>query len=315
MYLNPNFIKSVPANFEGRDFVVGDIHGCYDELGKLLMHVNFDPKSDRLFSTGDLIDRGPRSLDCFSLLEKKWFYSVLGNHEDMFLDNLKMINNNTPNKLSIDEIKYVIELSQYAKYITQLPLVYEIEHLLLGKVYIVHSEILPEHIKYFPDFEKNEKTPSQEYEKMFNDMQEYDFSNLIQEFFDGYRDKQLDYKLKQKLLWSRKVVSSFYKKHKDSINNGDFSFMKGEHFEQKMKIFCGHNVVPFPMKIGQQYYIDTGAALGYSSKELNTHLFTRFGHEFFTLSMVDITTGMCYACITSPDKRHNILRLENSLYT
>ncbi len=128
------------------------------------------------------------------------------------------------------------------------------------------------------------------------------------------RNKTVDYKLKQKLLWSRKVVSSFYKKHKEDINSGDFGFMKDENFEQDIKIFCGHNVVPFPMKIGQQYYIDTGSALGYSSKEVNTHLFTRFGHEFFTLSMVDITTGVCYACISSPDKRHNILRLENSLY-
>ena len=46
------------------------------------------------------------------------------------------------------------------------------------------------------------------------------------------------------------------------IDEGDFSFMKLNTFHQETKIFCGHNVVPFPMKIGQQYYIDTGAALG-----------------------------------------------------
>lgn len=67
---------------QGRDFVVGDLHGCVDALRYLLREIEFDPICDRLFSVGDLIDRGSQSEDALALLDKPWFYSVLGNHED-----------------------------------------------------------------------------------------------------------------------------------------------------------------------------------------------------------------------------------------
>ncbi len=43
----------------------------------------FDKNIDRLFSVGDLIDRGPDSLKCLRLIDEPWFYPVVGNHEDM----------------------------------------------------------------------------------------------------------------------------------------------------------------------------------------------------------------------------------------
>lgn len=76
----------LPANAAGRDLVVGDIHGCYDELQALLRQADFDTAKDRLFSTGDLIDRGPNSADCIRLLEQPWFHAVRGNHEQMMLE-------------------------------------------------------------------------------------------------------------------------------------------------------------------------------------------------------------------------------------
>jgi serine/threonine protein phosphatase 1 len=70
------------SNLEGRDFVVGDLHGCVDALRYLLRVTEFDPARDRLFSVGDLIDRGSQSEEALALLDKPWFYAVLGNHED-----------------------------------------------------------------------------------------------------------------------------------------------------------------------------------------------------------------------------------------
>jgi serine/threonine protein phosphatase 1 len=92
--MNENFINSVstplirtvPANNQGRDFVVGDLHGCRALLDRLLDFVRFDTKNDRLFSVGDLIDRGPDSMGCLVLLKEPWFYAVRGNHEEMLLD-------------------------------------------------------------------------------------------------------------------------------------------------------------------------------------------------------------------------------------
>ncbi|CAG9231973.1 Diadenosine tetraphosphatase and related serine/threonine protein phosphatases [Paraburkholderia tropica] len=70
------------ANLHGRDFVVGDLHGCVSALEQLLAAVEFDTGRDRLFSVGDLIDRGEQSERALALLEHDWFYPVLGNHEE-----------------------------------------------------------------------------------------------------------------------------------------------------------------------------------------------------------------------------------------
>lgn len=66
-----------------RVFLVGDLHGCYSKLMRELMKVDFDFSRDLVVCTGDLIDRGKKSLDCLKLIEKPWFESVRGNHDDL----------------------------------------------------------------------------------------------------------------------------------------------------------------------------------------------------------------------------------------
>lgn len=307
MYINVKFLKTIPANYEGRDFLIGDLHGCYDELMKLLNYVKFDSQFDRLFATGDLIDRGPKSRECLELLSKPWFFSVLGNHEDLLITKIKDIENDKISHLGVEEMSYIHSLSQYMNSIYDMPLVLEIEHLLLGSIYITHAEILPEHLTEFNNLD------SIDYNVYFNMMQKNNFQDQIKNFFKKYKSEYISHELKQKLLWSRKQISSYYKTHSKSILNNDYSFLN-EKTKTELKVFCGHNVVPFPMKVGQQFYIDTGAALGYSNKELSSYLFETLGHEFFTLSMVDLSTGLCYGCVTSPENRGKILKFENSLY-
>ena len=74
-------------NPAGRDFVVGDIHGMFPALRELLALVRFDEERDRLFSVGDLIDRGPCSREAIDWLAKPWFHAVRGNHEQFLLDS------------------------------------------------------------------------------------------------------------------------------------------------------------------------------------------------------------------------------------
>lgn len=81
-----NPIQTFEPNEHGRDFVVGDLHGSLSSFQNLLKHLNFDRTKDRMFSVGDLIDRGPDSPGCLELLHEPWFYSVLSNHEQMMLD-------------------------------------------------------------------------------------------------------------------------------------------------------------------------------------------------------------------------------------
>jgi serine/threonine protein phosphatase 1 len=78
--------KHYGDNEAGRDFVVGDIHGCTEALQVLLAEANFDTEIDRLFAVGDLADRGPDSIGALALLQEPWFHAVRGNHEQMLID-------------------------------------------------------------------------------------------------------------------------------------------------------------------------------------------------------------------------------------
>ena len=79
-------IQRVDRNPRGRDFVVGDIHGEFSRVRAALKRLDFDPASDRLFCTGDLVDRGPESPAVLEWLAQPWFHSVCGNHEAMLLE-------------------------------------------------------------------------------------------------------------------------------------------------------------------------------------------------------------------------------------
>jgi len=84
-----NTLLKLDKNTQGRDFVVGDIHGQTSKLMQALKDLDFDSSVDRLICTGDLIDRGSESAQALALLDENWFYSVLGNHEYMMVCALK----------------------------------------------------------------------------------------------------------------------------------------------------------------------------------------------------------------------------------
>jgi len=80
--------KHFEINEEGRDFVVGDLHGCKALFLNSLKDINFNGEIDRVFSVGDLVDRGADSMGCLELLYKPWFHSVLGNHDRFFIEGI-----------------------------------------------------------------------------------------------------------------------------------------------------------------------------------------------------------------------------------
>lgn len=75
-------IAKYSKNEKGRDFIIGDIHGTFSRVEKALAKIGFDGTVDRLFSVGDLVDRGAESERVIEWLNKPWFFPVRGNHED-----------------------------------------------------------------------------------------------------------------------------------------------------------------------------------------------------------------------------------------
>ena len=64
-------------NESGRDFVVGDVHGCFRTLER--DHVRSEPRP--LFGVGDLVNRGPHSEEALGWIEQRFDAVVLGNHD------------------------------------------------------------------------------------------------------------------------------------------------------------------------------------------------------------------------------------------
>lgn len=82
-------LRKFEENTDGMDYFVGDLHGCYDALMEKLEVIGFNFETDRLFSVGDLIDRGEQSKECIKLLEEPWFFAVRGNHDQFMIDGVE----------------------------------------------------------------------------------------------------------------------------------------------------------------------------------------------------------------------------------
>lgn len=134
-----------PLNETGRDFVVGDIHGMFQHLTQLLEKIEFDEAHDRLFSVGDLVDRGPESKNALEWLDKPWFYACRGNHEQFAIDS------DDPEQLDV-WVNYnggewwmdldIEEKEVFRTRFIQLPMALEVETR-WGRVGIVHADVPP----------------------------------------------------------------------------------------------------------------------------------------------------------------------------
>lgn len=123
-------------------YAIGDIQGCYDDLMGLLEEIQFDQGKDRLWFTGDLVNRGPDSLRVLRFVRDLGdnAISVLGNHD---LHMLALAEGYAPHHRSdtLDEILNAPDREDLLNWVRQQPLLYHDEKLHFT---MVHAGLPPQ---------------------------------------------------------------------------------------------------------------------------------------------------------------------------
>ena len=193
---------------------MSDIHGMYDKFLAMLECINFSDK-DELYILGDVIDRGPQSLETLDyIIGHKNIHLIKGNHEEMFTDyfengmsSLWYHNGGDITHSQIIKRSYIYEESLY-RYIKNLPYCRVVD-----KFILVHAGV------FFPE----------------------NHNNMSLEEFLQWQDEETS-------LWSRGNIHSekVFKDYKivcghtpvQSINN-DYDNVKIIHSPGHIYIDCG----------------------------------------------------------------------------
>lgn len=123
-------------------YAIGDLQGCYTELQDLLNKINFDETKDQLWFVGDLVNRGPESLECLRFVKSlgKKAKTVLGNHDLHLLAIANKVRQ--PHRSdTIDEILNADDAEELLNWIRHLPLLVHDEEL---KFSMIHAGLPPQ---------------------------------------------------------------------------------------------------------------------------------------------------------------------------
>ena len=117
-------------------YVVGDIQGCDEALGRLLAAVDFGP-ADRLVAVGDLVNRGPANLAVLRRMRAMGGESVLGNHDLHLLARLWDLAQAKPSD-TLDDVLEATELDTLQAWLLHRPVLLEV-----GTDVVVHAGLHP----------------------------------------------------------------------------------------------------------------------------------------------------------------------------
>jgi bis(5'-nucleosyl)-tetraphosphatase (symmetrical) len=122
-------------------YIVGDLQGCYSPLCQLLDRVKFDPVTDTLWLTGDLVNRGPESLECLRFVKSlgKSVTTVLGNH-DLHLLAVAQAGIAPKRKDTLTDILEASDRDELLDWLRHQPLMHVDER---RKLALVHAGIFP----------------------------------------------------------------------------------------------------------------------------------------------------------------------------
>jgi serine/threonine protein phosphatase 1 len=262
----------LPANSQGKDYIVGDLHGCFSLLERLLNAAHFDESKDRLFSVGDLIDRGPESLRCIQLLDEAWFYAVRGNHELMMAEffDTYLLQGSIADLSSADENGFLeyggdwvkryfladeqcmtAEFDRCLNMTLHLPLIYVVGE---GKqrFHIIHAELAKSNQDYS------------------NDMTVWQDSDIDA----WYTAQSIPEEIESNLCWGRALMLSHLVDFESTAIHPGLS-----------PTFCGHTPRPKLRRALSHVCIDTGAFVSLKPA------FFRVSGEEFGLTLFDVSAS------------------------
>jgi len=121
-------------------YAIGDVQGCHDELNELFARIGFDPAHDRLWFVGDLVNRGPNSLEVLRTVRAlgEAAVVVLGNHDLHLLAVAEGLARKRDDD-TLDEVLAVPDRDELLAWLRARPLMH-----VEGDWAMVHAGLLPE---------------------------------------------------------------------------------------------------------------------------------------------------------------------------
>ena len=120
-------------------YAIGDIQGCYRTLQLLLERIEFDPGKDRLWLVGDLVNRGPRSLEVL-----RWatnlgdrVTAVLGNHDIHLIARAEGVRRRGARD-TLDEVLRAPDAASLIQWLVERPFFHQERDIVM-----VHGGLLP----------------------------------------------------------------------------------------------------------------------------------------------------------------------------
>lgn len=121
-------------------YAIGDIQGCLDDLLQLLEQIQFDEQRDTLWFTGDLVNRGPKSLETLRFIKGlPNVVTVLGNH-DLTLLAIAYANHPPSSEHNMDDILNAPDRDELLSWLSSQPLAHYDPDL---DYFLVHAGIPP----------------------------------------------------------------------------------------------------------------------------------------------------------------------------
>jgi bis(5'-nucleosyl)-tetraphosphatase (symmetrical) len=123
-------------------YAIGDLQGCYDELQRLLEQLDFDETRDQLWFVGDLVNRGPKSLDALRFVKSLGAaaVTVLGNH-DLHLLALAHGNPRHKNSSNLNGVLAAPDRDELIHWLRHRPLLHRDKNLAFT---MVHAGLAPQ---------------------------------------------------------------------------------------------------------------------------------------------------------------------------